>query len=116
MAEIDPFEAYRARKKAEKEKKDAGQPAKDTPAREDGRPPGFASHRMDFDKRQDGAPPPPPASPAPPPKGFESGKLGKLEHVDPGQKPRGFSRDRIGPGPKRPPPPPDPPNPPRKVE
>ncbi|MEK7865811.1 MAG: hypothetical protein AAB434_03955 [Planctomycetota bacterium] len=109
MAELDPFEAYRAKKKADKEKKDAAQPAPGPQPSEDGRPRGFASHRMDFDQRQDGAPPPAPP-PAPLPKGFENGKLGKLGHLDPGQKPRGFGRDRLGPGPKRPPAPPDPPD------
>jgi|GEM_PF-7004556 len=108
MADIDPFEAYRAKKKAEKDKKDAEKAASALPEREDGRPKGFATHRMDFDKRQDGAPPPPPP-PAPPPKGFE-GKPGKLRPVDPIQKPKGFGKDRLGPGPKRPPPPPDPPD------
>lgn len=102
----DPFEAYRAKKKAEREKKEAEQAAQALPLREDGRPRGFSTHRMDFDKRRDGAPPPAPA-PAPRPKGFENGKLGKLQHADPGAKPKGFANDKLGPGPKRPIEPPD---------
>ncbi len=99
----DPFEAYRARKKADKDKKEVPKAAEALPPSEDGRPRGFASHRLDFGKDK-GAPPP---APAEPPKGFESGKLGKLKHVDPGQKPKGFGKDRLGPGPKAPPAPPD---------
>lgn len=105
----DPFEAYRAKKAADKKKPEVAQPK--APPREDGRPQGFATHRMDFDKSEDAAP-----APAPPPKGFDSGKLGKLKPIDPGQKPKGFGKDRLGPGPKKPIDPDEEPPPRRKGE
>ncbi len=96
-ASTDPFEAFKRKKQAAAEAKQANELAQAPRAvREDGRPVGFHSHRADFDKNPEAMPEPVDSESRP--KGFKATKLADElppAPADTPPKPKGFRTHKL---------------------